>query len=91
MFISEMEKLAINARLTGAYQKIEDCDQKINNLQLIVDALTKAQVGILKKSRKGKKLGPVIRTPEAPYGLKKDGTPRKPPGMRKKVVEVTQP
>lgn len=27
-----------------------------------------------------------LRTPEAPYGLKKDGTPRAKPGARKKVT-----
>jgi chromosome segregation ATPase len=34
------------------------------------------------RSTKGIKLGPLIRTPEAPWGIKKDGTPRKRPGSR---------
>jgi hypothetical protein len=34
------------------------------------------------RSTKGIKLGPLIRTPEAPWGIKKDGTPRKRPGAR---------
>jgi len=33
------------------------------------------------RSTKGIKLGPLVKTPEAPYGLKKDGTPRKKPGF----------
>jgi hypothetical protein len=33
------------------------------------------------RSTKGVKLGPLVKTPEAPYGLKKDGTPRKRPGF----------
>jgi hypothetical protein len=32
------------------------------------------------RSTKGIVLGPLAKTPEAPYGLKKDGTPRKRPG-----------
>ena len=36
-------------------------------------------------SRKAKK-NLRIRTPEAPYGLKKDGTPRAKPGVSKKVT-----
>lgn len=39
------------------------------------------------RSTKGIKLGPLIRTPEAPWGIKKDGTPRKRPGFALKKTE----
>lgn len=34
------------------------------------------------RSTKGIKLGPLVRTPEAPWGLKLDGKPRKQPGRK---------
>ena len=40
------------------------------------------------RSTKGIKLGPMVKTPEAPYGLKKDGTPRKRPGRRPYNIPV---
>lgn len=39
------------------------------------------------RSTKGIKLGPLIRTPEAPWGLKKDGTPRKPSGFAARKIQ----
>lgn len=46
------------------------------------------------RSTKGIKLGPLVKTPEAPYGLKKDGTPRKRPGFpinKKPEIKNEQP
>ena len=40
------------------------------------------------RSTKGIKIGPLVTTPEAPWGLKKDGTPRKRPGRALKEVVV---
>jgi hypothetical protein len=37
-------------------------------------------------STKGIKLGPLVKTPEAPWGLKKDGGPRKRPGRPPKIT-----
>lgn len=42
------------------------------------------------RSTKGIKLGPLIRTPEAPWGVKKDGTPRNRPGRASKTKTVSQ-
>ena len=40
------------------------------------------------RSTKGIKIGPLVTTPEAPWGLKKDGTPRKRPGRALKEAVV---
>jgi chromosome segregation ATPase len=55
----------------------------------VVEEVVEKPVQKVRKTRstKGIKLGPLIRTPEAPWGIKKDGTPRKRPGFALKKTE----
>jgi hypothetical protein len=59
--------------------KIQSLEIQVKNLQLQIEGLTAKQ----KK--------PATFPPEAPWGFKKDGTPKKRPGRPVEVMKVGQP
>ena len=84
MFISNTEKYQIQMTLRSLQATISDLSRENETMkQAIIELEQKAKsfkkpIGRPLKVKKEKK--PIIRTPEAPYGYKLDGTPKKRPG-----------
>jgi hypothetical protein len=72
MFISRREKEELQAMVQGLQSRLHNLE--IETLWL--------------KSRINKDKRPVIKTDEAPWGYKKDGTPRKRTGRPPQVMEI---
>lgn len=64
MFISKAEKESI-------WQTIHDLKNRVRDLEI---------EAVWLKNKATKTRGPVVKTESAPWGLKKDGSPRKRPG-----------
>ena len=78
--------MLISIHIDGATPEVLKALATIGNAKTVRSTVSKPAAPKPKKirwSRKAKK-NLRIRTPEAPYGLKKDGTPRAKPGVRKK-------
>lgn len=80
MFISKAEKEEM--RIT-----IQSLQASVRDLSLNVKSMKLAIIDLEEKSAAKKR--PSIRTAEAPYGYKKDGTPKKQPGRRIQKMEIT--
>ena len=72
MFISTAEKESI-------WQTIHDLKNRVRDLEI---------EAVWLKNKITKTRGPVAKTPEAPWGLKRDGNPRKRPGRPVQSMEV---
>lgn len=72
MFISNAEKENI-------WQTLHDLKTRVKDLEIEAVRL---------KNKSTKTHNPIVRTKEAPWGLKKDGNPRKRPGRPLPAVEV---
>ena len=72
MFISKTEKENI-------YIKIRALEARVRDLEIEATWL---------KNKATRNRGPLIRTADAPWGLKKDGNPRKRPGRPAPTMEV---
>ena len=82
MFISNSEKEVIRItmqafqnNLSNALAENKSMKQAIIDLEGRINALEKSAKRPAKKEKKQ-----ILRTPEAPYGYKLDGTPKKRPG-----------
>ena len=73
MFISNYEKHQFKMRISSLEVAIARLENQINEMQ-----------PKQKTSRK-----PIFKTDEAPWGYKKDGSPRKRPGRKIKPMEVS--
>lgn len=81
--------MLISIHIEGATVEVLKALASIGKTKTIRSAATQATEEKQKKirwSRKARK-NLRIRTPEAPYGLKKDGTPRAKPGAPKKEAQ----
>jgi hypothetical protein len=76
MFISNAEKDSINFSINLIKGQIESLRAEIQELK----AHKPDEAIEVVKKRKAYRPPPLVKTPEAPWGLKLDGTPRKRPG-----------
>ena len=74
MFISNAEKDGIKMKIRALEARIRDLELEVN----------------WTKNKLSSKRAVVVKTEVAPYGLKKDGTPRKKPGRQPRVMKVGQ-
>lgn len=72
MFISKTEKEYIQ-------QTIHDLKNRVRDLEI---------EAVWTKNKITKNRSPIVKTPEAPWGLKKDGSPRKRTGRPVQSMEV---
>jgi hypothetical protein len=72
MFISTAEKESI-------WQTIHDLKNRVRDLEI---------EAVWLKNKATKTRSPIVKTSEAPWGLKKDGNPRKRPGRPAQSMEV---
>lgn len=75
MFISNLEKDNIKIDIMGLTARVQRLE---------------AELALLKAS-KAKAPRPLVKTAEAPWGLKLNGMPRKRPGRAPKFMEVGKP
>ena len=92
MFISNAEKnylqevtRSMQAVIAEMTREAAAMKQAIINLEAQVENLKKTP---RKPAKQKRARTPIIRTPEAPWGVKKDGTPRKRPGRALKEAVV---
>ena len=78
MFISNYEKHQLNMRIASLEVVVSRLDAQ---LEALVSSMT------IKQKPKTRSL--LLRTDEAPWGYKKDGTPRKRPGRPIQPMEVS--
>jgi len=72
MFISNAEKENI-------WQTLHDLKNRVRDLEI---------EAVWLKNKSTKTRNPIVKTEEAPWGLKKDGNPRKRPGRPLATMEV---
>jgi hypothetical protein len=72
MFISKAEKESIHLKIRALEARVRDLE---------IEA-------VWLKNKSTKTRNPIVRTEEAPWGLKKDGNPRKRPGRPVPTMEV---
>lgn len=72
MFISTAEKESI-------WQTIHDLKNRVRDLEI---------EAVWLKNKITKTRRPTVKTPEAPWGLKQDGSPRKRPGRPVQPMEI---
>jgi hypothetical protein len=77
MFISSKEKEEINHKLICLELSLRRLDELIERHEVTISALLKVA------TNKAKQDSSVTVTVHAPYGLRKDGTPRAKPGPKK--------
>jgi len=80
MFISSFEKSGIQKSLKSLQDQISELKDQVSKLS------SKVKSPKVKKSNR-----PLIRTADAPWGLKLDGTPRKRPGRVNQAEKAGQP
>lgn len=73
MFISRQEKESI-------WQTIHDLKNRVRDLEI---------EAVWLKNKTTKNRSPIIKTEGAPWGLRKDGSPRKRPGRPAHVLEIS--
>ena len=78
MFISNYEKHQLNMRIASLEVVVSRLDAQ---LEALVSSMT------IKQKPKTRSL--LLRTDEAPWGYKKDGSPRKRPGRPTQPMEVS--
>jgi hypothetical protein len=79
MFISTADKNAIHACLRGLQQRVAELEDQAEKTRVHIEAVT--HMYLMKK--------PAINP--APWGFKKDGTPKKRPGRPMKTTGGVQP
>ena len=84
MFISNAEKDSINFSINLIKGQIESLRAEIQAIKEIKpdEAIEAIEAIKVVKTRKAYRPPPLVKTPEAPWGLKLDGTPRKRPGRQ---------
>lgn len=88
MFFFKSEKEEMRITIQSLQASVRELSVNSKSMRLAIIDLEK-KVDELSKSKR--KRGPVIKTPDAPYGRKADGTPRKKAGRPKVVMTVSQP
>ena len=92
MFISNLEKSGIQSSLKNLQGQISNLMFQISEMSEEIKALKARNPLKLVKPKKTKVKTPLVKTAEAPWGFKLDGTPRKQPGrVQPKPAEAAAP